>query len=127
MEPTRFDPTAKGWVVRIVTRFNGHQIASWWYGPAHGWGTTSGPLDYDVAVWPTRKAAEDARAVWGRRRPSCGDQIVERVADAVAFAIVECDRGKAAVLAGDRPDRAEIAEANDRAKAYLQGERSTRR
>jgi hypothetical protein len=113
---TPFSPDAKGWVVRSTNPSTGH--VSWWYGPDRGWGTTYGPLDHSVAVWRTKREATNAA-----RLPTL---TVEKVADAVAFAIAECDRRKEAVLAGDRPDRQSIADANDQAKAYLKGEAAQR-
>jgi hypothetical protein len=109
---THFSPDAKGWVVRMTSN-SGH--VSWWYGPDRGWGTTSGPLDYSVAVWNTkREATAAARRL---RRPGMA---VEKVGDAVSFAIEQCDQRKASALAGNHPDRQRIADANDKAKAYLE-------
>lgn len=47
----------RGFVVRHTTR-SGLGGAAWWYGPGSGWGTTFGALDYGVAVFPSRRAAE---------------------------------------------------------------------
>lgn len=50
-----------------VTAFRpgGRDIVTYWFGPNHGWGTTSGPRD-SAAVFPHRVAAEDAlRSVFG--------------------------------------------------------------
>jgi hypothetical protein len=111
---THFSPDAKGWVVRWTTG-TGH--VGWWYGPDHGWGTTSGGLDYSVALWDTKREAVAAIRQLGPRR----GLTPMKVADAVAFSIAECERRKADVLAGDHPDRLSIAAANDRTKAYLEG------
>lgn len=119
---TQFSPNAKGWVVRTTRTYKDHTHTAWWFGPHHGWGTTSGGLDYSVAVFPTKKEATAVARRYGVRGAT-----VERVADAVAFEIAECDRRKEDVLASDRPDRQEIADANDRTKAYLQGKVATRR
>jgi hypothetical protein len=42
-------------------------VVSCWYGPRHGWGTTSGPLaDAAVARFSSRAAAQNAlRSVFG--------------------------------------------------------------
>jgi len=122
---THFNPQAQGWVVRNTTQIGNSFHHSWWYGPKHGWGTTSGPLDYSVEVFRTKREATEAlRSVYGR---SGGANIeVERVANAVAFELTECERRKTEVLAGDRPDRGSIADANDRSAAYLRGERESR-
>ena len=123
IEIRRFYPDAKGWVVRLTQTYKDRQPhVSWWYGPNHGWGRTSGPLDYSVAVFDTKKEATQSA-----RQFDWHNFLVERVADAVAFEITECDRRKVAVLAGDRSDKKEIAAANDRTKAYLQGKRIARR
>lgn len=115
---TRFSPSAKGWVVRLTSDTH----VSWWYGPQHGWGTTSGPLDYSVAVFPTKKEAVAQARQMGWRR----NLTVERVADAVAFEITRCDERKASALAGTHPDRKRIAASNDKVKRYLQGKVATR-
>ena len=57
----------RGWVVRStarVKRKDGREgiLTSWWYGPRHGFSTTWGPLDYSVAVFATKEAAQDAVA-----------------------------------------------------------------
>jgi hypothetical protein len=43
------------------------EMSHYWYGPDHGWGTTSGArADYAVATFPSRLAAENAlRKVYG--------------------------------------------------------------
>lgn len=41
-------------------------LIGYWYGPDHGWGTTSGSFE-DAAEFPTKRAAENAlRRVFGR-------------------------------------------------------------
>lgn len=64
----------KGWVVQAVhVGPTGRTITSYWYGPTHGWGTTSGLLA-EAAVYPTKVEAEAALrsvfrtpAEWKRR------------------------------------------------------------
>lgn len=59
---------AAGWVVvnSYISEKTGRTSYTWWYGPDSGWGTTSGPLGYAVAVFPTRHDAEMAlRRVFG--------------------------------------------------------------
>lgn len=73
------------WVMRderLLTRRDRTEAphVSWWYGPDHGWGSTFGPLDFCVAKFPTRKAAEAAwRSVYGSLRRGTTAQ---RLADA---------------------------------------------
>jgi hypothetical protein len=54
------------YLVQAIHRSMPHVI-SHWYGPRHGWGTTSGPLaDSAVARFSSRAAAENAlRSVFG--------------------------------------------------------------
>lgn len=84
-EEKRYEPGRAGWVIRWAVEVpqTGRTAVSYWYGPDHGWGQTWGGLDYSVAVFPTRKAAEVAwRSVYhGRPRPGRGPI---RVADAEA-------------------------------------------
>lgn len=54
-----------GFLVEIRSKFipkNGPQVevesVSFWYGPNHGWGTTSGDLDYSVRVWNSKTKVE---------------------------------------------------------------------
>lgn len=54
-----------GWVVEsrhMLTGKDGvaREHITYWYGPDHGFGTTSGALESSAPVWPTRKAAEQA-------------------------------------------------------------------
>lgn len=55
------------WVVQHVgPGASGRTVTTYWLGPSHGWGTTSGPLDR-AAEWTTKRAAEMAlRKVYGR-------------------------------------------------------------
>lgn len=56
------------YVVEVVGRVSaGHEVHSFWFGPAHGWGTTSGPIDdYSVANFTSRDHAERAlKKVYG--------------------------------------------------------------
>lgn len=88
----------KGWVIRSeVNRLQRDMVTfkphvAWWYGPDHGFGTTYGDLWLNrerwadtivVAVWPTRKAAQEAKtAHLGRRKGIT----VQRLADAITEA-----------------------------------------
>lgn len=60
----------KGWVgVKGLVGKTGKTTSFYWFGPDHGWGTTSSSdlNDPSVKVFPTRKACEDAaRSVYGR-------------------------------------------------------------
>jgi hypothetical protein len=59
------------YLVQAIHRSMPHVI-SYWYGPRHGWGTTSGPLaDSAVARFSRRAAAENAlRSVFRHARRS---------------------------------------------------------
>jgi hypothetical protein len=68
----RYDATIKrGYVVaHDFERADGLRATTYWYGPDHMWGTTSGALS-EALVWPTRQAAMEAllsvyrtRAAW---------------------------------------------------------------
>lgn len=88
-----YTPGCSGWVIRDAIAASPHLKpgtvhVSWWYGPDHGWGVTYGTLSYSVAVFPTRKAAEQAyQSVYvtdGTMRRGRGR--AQRVADAEAEA-----------------------------------------
>lgn len=77
---TKLTETATGWVMRDETTLTktGRVHVSYWYGPNHGWGRTFGGLDYSVAVFPTRKAAEQAwRGEFGTLRAKTTAQRLE--------------------------------------------------
>lgn len=83
-----YKPGASGWVVRnSFDLWDGTRhvpFVSWWYGPDHAYGTTSGALDYSVAVFPTKRAAADAvRSTFGRLVAS--RHTIERVAEAEGY------------------------------------------
>lgn len=65
------DDLERGFVVRSAITYppdgeypypSGGTHHSWWYGPTRGFGTTWGGLDFSVAVFPSRVAAERAIA-----------------------------------------------------------------
>lgn len=68
-QPWRPGETTSGWLVALTrpTGATGRPITTYWYGPGHGWGTTSGGLAYPgPRVWPSKAAAEAAlRSVFG--------------------------------------------------------------
>lgn len=91
---TEYDPdNPKGWVVRSEADYprkdgGTRTHVSWWFGPDHGFGNTWGSLWLDrerwphtleVAVWPTKKAATEARRALGRRK----GVTIQRLADAI--------------------------------------------
>jgi len=118
---TRFSPDAKGWVVRRSFQLPKGVHQQWWCGPDDGQWLTAGALDA-VAVFATKTDAERAyRTLYGRQR---GRVTVERVAEAVAFAIEQARNTRGRVLAGNHPRKAEIAQENLDVIAYLQGERT---
>lgn len=127
MKARNFEPEAKGWVVRRTYKYAGKpEHASWWYGADHGFGTTSGPLDYCVAMFRTKREGFEAiAALYGVPLP-VGTK-VERVVDAVAFELERLAESRARVLEGDRQDKQQIADACERSIAYLRGERASRR
>lgn len=118
--PYQFFPgCVVGWVVRIPPG-EAYRSSSWWYGPGSGWGTTYGRLDRCVIVFHTKRDAQGAvRQVYGKVVTT--RHHIERVRDAVDLAILEAQARKHEVLAGDRPDRQRIADANDEHVAYLRG------
>jgi hypothetical protein len=80
----------RGWVVKCARHLPATEklprrlIVTYWYGPAEGFGTTSGALEHGARVWPTKAAAEQALraifsvpSVWQSR-----GYAPERVADA---------------------------------------------
>lgn len=87
-ETRRYSEDAtRGFVVRsshvLTSKKTGKPTShtSWWYGPGHGFGTTFGTLDYCVALFPSRKAAEDAIRT-GYHGATPGRLIVETVKEA---------------------------------------------
>lgn len=69
----RYTGQTKGWIVSCSRTFpsakTGQPVThvAYWYGPRHGWGTTTGPLGGQVVVFPTKGDAEDAlRSVFGK-------------------------------------------------------------
>lgn len=113
MTGEHFRPDAKGWVVRRMHSTRGadgamREHASWWYGADHGFGTTSGGLDYYGVPLPI------------------GSKVM-RVVDAVAYELERLEASRLRVLEGDRKDRQEIAESCERSMAYLRGERTSPR
>jgi len=61
----RYSGQTRGYVVQSVRdlpREDGTTFrhVAYWYGADHAWGTTSGPLDYSVAVYPSHGAAVKA-------------------------------------------------------------------
>lgn len=85
-----------GWVIRSELRppVVRRAFATWWYGPDHGFGTTYGPLDSSVRVWPTRDGAEKAaREVYGSRwRSRMRRASAQRVVDATREAKEQRER-----------------------------------
>lgn len=83
---TRYEHGAKGWVGRRETRFTRPSGAegvsvTWWLGPS--WAGAYGPLDMPAAVYPTKKALEDAAR--GQFGPFWRERLnPQRVADAEA-------------------------------------------
>lgn len=99
----RFHSLARGFVVaRAGTVPSGREHTSWWYGPDHGWGTTSGPLDRSVALFASRAGARLAiqqAGVGGR-----GYRIIP-VDAAIELELDEARSHVEWVLREDRPDR----------------------
>lgn len=107
-EAPTFTPGATGWVVRVLHE----RIDTWWYGPARGWGTTSGKLDDSVALFPTRRAAETAlRSVYGAVRSAAHH--VERTDQAVEYAVGQARRR------AESAERSDVRQANLDRIAYL--------
>lgn len=52
----------RGFQVKCVRSYpDGWELVTWWYGPDHGWGTTSGSReDSTVALFTSRLATENA-------------------------------------------------------------------
>jgi hypothetical protein len=71
MSAEHYTKQSGGWLVKARysgTRKDGTPFEhfTYWYGPDHGWGTTSGPLDYSAAWFRTKADAEAAlRSVYG--------------------------------------------------------------
>jgi hypothetical protein len=57
---------------------------SFWYGPNHGWGTTTGPLDSSVRVWDSKTKVELAlkRSPGRPRRTKIVDLTTARIDEA---------------------------------------------
>lgn len=122
MKTENFTPDmTKGWMIRSSFEHGkGGQSWSWLY--STGAMTGYGPLDYSALVFRTKADASDvARTLGGRQT------VVERVTDSVAFEISECKRRHEKALAGDHPNKDEIAQANLDTIEYLEGRRSSRR
>lgn len=121
----RYEHGIPGWVGRIGRPGTNDRIrVSWWYGPDHGWGTTSGPLEYSTAVFATKAAlVEAARKVYGRTWAQTMTPV--RVADAeeenfdrwISWWIEQC--AKADVKPDNKlPDKTIATRINNRHDTY---------
>jgi hypothetical protein len=90
----KYEPGATGWMVgHTATMPSGRVSTAWWFGPAHGWGTTYGGLGEHTGarVWRTKAQAEAAirRVYRSLAHAEVTGHRAMRVADAESLARIQ--------------------------------------